>query len=508
MSGDPHSPKATLRFSDDDLACFSAASHDRNPLHLSAEYARKTAYGRPVVFGILGALVCLGHLTARPDDELTSLVLEFLSPIFPGVAYRIEIRQQTEESASVRLYDGQRAVLRLNVCFRPGSGTRPAQDHETVAPAHTEALDRRAADLVPGSGVSGCYTPDWHQLADLIARWDLADKGLSPMQVAALLWASYLIGMELPGRRALFARLALEWEPQSEAGPLSYRAVVRTLDPRFNLLRLDVALDTPTGAPTAKGELRAFVLPEARGLLDAPFERSERLAGRVALVIGASRGLGARLAQALALQGCTVVANFQRSAAEAEQLQRQLGPEGTDAPGKVVLLQGDGGDAAWCAAARQRVLADYGRLDMLICNASPALVPLWLDPGALERIHDYVARSLALVSTPLAVFLETLSEHDGRVVVLSSAAVTSPPAAWPHYVAAKSAIEGLAAVAAREYPMVHFLVARPPRLQTDLTSTPTEYQAALPPEPVAARIAAWLASPGSAGQIEILQSFT
>jgi NAD(P)-dependent dehydrogenase (short-subunit alcohol dehydrogenase family) len=498
------SDQAVIRFTDADLVCFSAASHDRNPLHCSAAYARTTAYGTSVVYGILGALACLGRLTTRPSQVMTGVVLEFLSPIFLGVDYRIEIRQETAESANVRLYDGQRAVLRINARFGPGSLPPLTPDLETVAPQHTEALEHQADSFAAGSSMSGSYAPSWIRLPELVAQWNLADKGLGPPQLAALLWSSYVIGMELPGRRALFARLSLNWEAASEATPLCYQTTIRAFDQRFNLLRLDVQLHTPTGTPIARGELRAFVLPEAPGLRDVPFQRSESLAGNVALVIGASRGLGARLVQALALQGCTVVANFQYSAAEAEQLKQQL----ADAPGKVALLQGDGGDAAWCAAARARILADYGRLDMLICNASPALIPLWLDPAALDRIHDYIGRSVALVSTPLAFFLELLSQSHGQAVVLSSAAVTAPPADWPHYVAAKSAIEGLAAVAAHEYPNVHVLVARPPRLQTSLTGTPTGYDAALPAEPVAERITRWLVEPTPAGQVEILESFT
>ena len=63
-----------LRFSPDDLELFSSASHDRNPLHMSADYARKTSYGDRIVFGstALVAMRTPGHTdestTYRLDD--------------------------------------------------------------------------------------------------------------------------------------------------------------------------------------------------------------------------------------------------------------------------------------------------------------------------------------------------------------------------------------------------------------------------------------------------------
>ncbi|MGC3974615.1 MAG: MaoC/PaaZ C-terminal domain-containing protein [Nitrospira sp.] len=45
----------TVRFTKQDLARFSGASRDRNPLHISEDYARTTPYAEPVVFGVLGS---------------------------------------------------------------------------------------------------------------------------------------------------------------------------------------------------------------------------------------------------------------------------------------------------------------------------------------------------------------------------------------------------------------------------------------------------------------------
>ena len=76
-----------LRFETGDLDLFSQASHDRNPLHLSETYARKTPFGERVVFGVLGALCCLAERDTFQDCALSSIDVHFVEPIFVGTDY-------------------------------------------------------------------------------------------------------------------------------------------------------------------------------------------------------------------------------------------------------------------------------------------------------------------------------------------------------------------------------------------------------------------------------------
>ena len=98
-SGEP-----SISFTEQDLAVFSEASGDRNPLHLSQEYARRTPYGQPVVFGCLGAMACLGHIRLPAGWSATSLEAEFLRPMFLGVMYRVETSEKEGrwEGAAIR----------------------------------------------------------------------------------------------------------------------------------------------------------------------------------------------------------------------------------------------------------------------------------------------------------------------------------------------------------------------------------------------------------------------
>jgi NADP-dependent 3-hydroxy acid dehydrogenase YdfG len=100
--------------------------------------------------------------------------------------------------------------------------------------------------------------------------------------------------------------------------------------------------------------------------------------------------------------------------------------------------------------------------------------------------------------------LELLNRSDGCVVIISSAAVENPVREWPHYVAAKRAVEALGCVASLQYPRVRTLIVRPQKLLTTLTNTPMGRLGAASPGLLANRIAARLEDPLEPGKTEIL----
>jgi hypothetical protein len=133
---------ATVRFTTQDLELFSAASHDRNPLHISEEYARTTPYGEPVVFGILGALAALGHLPDRHGMVLADVSLEFRNPMNVGVNYRIEEGETSGQQSVVKIYDAERLMMKAVFTFLPGQG-RPREISGSECSYPAEAADRK-----------------------------------------------------------------------------------------------------------------------------------------------------------------------------------------------------------------------------------------------------------------------------------------------------------------------------------------------------------------------------
>jgi len=459
----------SLRFAAEDVELFGGASHDLNPLHLSEDYARRTPFGRPVVFGILAALASLGRVGPRAGLSLSTLRLEFRMPVFADVDYAIDSRESSLEQVDLALMDGPQVVMRVTATFRQGEPDRvpagPILSVDTLA----ESLDRQSVDLVPGLTIEGGYAPEWKLAAALMQRLRLQESGLGASHVAALLCASYL----------------------------ERRSHLMTADVRFGGGETDAAV----GEIVA--QVRQDVPPLTLQMVESVLPRSEALVGKLGLVIGASRGLGAALCLSLASQGCTVLASFHKSGAEAQRLQDAA----SAASGRIQTVRGDAADLAWCEELRGLVERDFGRLDFLICNAAPALLPMRLHPRSVSRVDDYVAESLRLVSVPVAVFLPLVSTHAGWLVTISSSAVGAPPADWPHYVSAKFAVEGLTRAAAADQRAASYLIARPPRLRTELLNTPLGHEGASPPERVAARIVQQLMGPPGAGRVQMLEAF-
>ncbi|MCA1685460.1 MAG: SDR family NAD(P)-dependent oxidoreductase, partial [Planctomycetia bacterium] len=152
--------------------------------------------------------------------------------------------------------------------------------------------------------------------------------------------------------------------------------------------------------------------------------------------------------------------------------------------------------------------AEGRAIDILICNASPALRNLGFGLGSVDRVRAFVDRGFAAACVPMAGFLGGMAARGGRVAVISSA-VADPaardfPPDWPHYLAAKYAVEGLVRAVAAQTPGVHFLVVRPPRLLTDQTNTTNGRLGAVPVEGVAAEVVRRLCAPAGPGVPEFL----
>ena len=199
---------------------------------------------------------------------------------------------------------------------------------------------------------------------------------------------------------------------------------------------------------------------------------------RVALVTGASRGLGRALAGELVRRGWHVVVDARDAARLASAV------EEFQVPDAVTALAGDVSDPA-----HRRELADAvdkaGRLDLLVNNASV------LGPSPQPRLADYpldILEQVYAVNTiaPVAMLqlvLSQLEERGGRIVDISSDAAVEAYGGWGGYGSAKAALDQLTAVLAVEHPNLRIYALDPGDMATDLQ------QQAFPGEDVSDRAA-------------------
>lgn len=174
-----------------------------------------------------------------------------------------------------------------------------------------------------------------------------------------------------------------------------------------------------------------------------------RLAGRVALVTGGGKGIGAVYCRGLAREGALVAAaDIDREAAEV--VARQLRDEG----GQAIGLGVDVADQARVEAMVQATVRQLGRLDILVNNAAlyTALLPkrpFWeLKAEDWDRVLRVNVTSLFLCSKAALPYLKE-SGH-GRIINISSGTVFVGTPGFLHYVASKAAVIGLTRSMARE----------------------------------------------------------
>ena len=171
---------------------------------------------------------------------------------------------------------------------------------------------------------------------------------------------------------------------------------------------------------------------------------SARLADKVAIVTGGSRGIGRSIAAALSAEGAAVVINYRSDTAAAEQVVRGIGESG----GRAVAMRADIAAAGTAEALFSQAEASFGRVDILVCNAGVAAVgPLTgIQDADYDRIYGVNVRSLVFLLRAAA---RSLSDH-GRIVTLSSTIAAFPREGVALYASSKAAIRALTEVAAIE----------------------------------------------------------
>jgi 3-oxoacyl-[acyl-carrier protein] reductase len=165
---------------------------------------------------------------------------------------------------------------------------------------------------------------------------------------------------------------------------------------------------------------------------------------KIALVTGASRGIGAAIARRLADDGCTVLVNYAGDAASAEQLVSEIEQAG----GRAVTAQGDVSDAAAVARMFDAAQAAYGGVDVVVNNAGiMQLAPL---AQADDRLFDsQIAVNLKGTFNMLREAASRLRDG-GRIVNLSSSVVGLYQPGYGVYAATKAAVEAMTHVLSKE----------------------------------------------------------
>src|ERR1700675_4897279 len=142
---------------------------------------------------------------------------------------------------------------------------------------------------------------------------------------------------------------------------------------------------------------------------------SKKLEGKIALITGGSRGIGAAIAKRLAADGAKVAITYTKGADAAAAVVKEIERTG----GKAIAIQADAADAGAGKAAVEKTVATFGRLDVLVNNAGTA-IPKTFEETTLEemdRVLDINVRGV-FVATQAA--LKHMNKG-GRIIMIGSA---------------------------------------------------------------------------------------
>lgn len=304
----------------------------------------------------------------------------------------------------------------------------------------TECVSRTitSEDVAAFARLSG-DTNALHLDDEFAARTEFAQRVVHGFLHASLL--STLVGTKLPGRGALYTSQTIEFtRPVFIGDTVEARATIEKIDRDTRLVTLCTEIINQHGHCVLRGRAQVKVLrfaseSRAESAAAAPLTNG-LLAGRKALVTGASRGIGRAVARLLARHGAHVWINYHKSTAAAEDLAAEISAAG----GRCRTLRADVTDQNDVDRLLAAV-ADDGRLDILVNNAGPKIQSASFDQlrwGDMAAAHDSIVGSAFRVTQAA---LPALKTSGGAVVnILTSAALGRTAHHWLPYVSAKAAL--------------------------------------------------------------------
>src|SRR6058998_118642 len=199
---------------------------------------------------------------------------------------------------------------------------------------------------------------------------------------------------------------------------------------------------------------------------------SKKLEGKIALITGGSRGIGAAIAKRLAADGADVAITYTKGADAAASVVKEIERAGR----KAIAIQADATDAGAVEAAVEKVVGTFGRLDVLVNNAGTA-IPKRFEETTLEeldRVIDINVRG-TLVATQAAL---KHMKSGGRIIMIGSAVGERAlvPGLVP-YAATKGAVKIFTQALSREVANRNVTVnnVQPGPIDTDLNPAASEW---------------------------------
>lgn len=437
---------------------------DYSAIHMNGEFARRTRYRERIVHGMLPValayMLCVHRCGSEKSGEKTAgnkrlakLTCRFVGSLRVGDSValtlmddaaadqiRFEVRSATDHSLAT---SGQFVFARCEIDEANARGT----DAAVLFPQRLDEQIRSPAGMAAGTeetlafeGTRAC-TQIWLDVLPPALR-DWFGNGEIDANFSAALSVSTLIGMRLPGRFATFTDLTAEFSANIRSGEtVSLRGTVTDSLTSTNRARLALAW-IRDGVEVGRGQANTLVLPVNTTLVPiASMKQATSLGieGKVALVTGASRGIGEVTAKLLAMHGAKTVVHYFGGQSDAQAVVADILENG----GTALPIRADLRDAASIERMFGKIQCEYGGVDILVNNAVAQFSPKGLlSISAQDYLKELNVSLFGMHECCRRAIAHMQVQRWGKIVNLGTIVTEVPVTGQNIYITAKAAIGG------------------------------------------------------------------
>lgn len=445
-----------IELSNELVVAFADATGDYSSIHTSPHFARKTRFREPIVHGMLPLLLILRRILATEGmatSRLQSVSCRFRDAVRVGERIRLEADRlsdapSTWSLAARRVLDGSLVMSGSAALVDDQQDTSSAGESDGILATPVEEKQHTLADLAVGNTDRLVFRPNPFAFGRLLR---LADAHIekeprtifADRSATALMLLSTLIGMRLPGRYATFLDAEVSFSDRFGDSPdtvLEGRVV--DILPSGSRMRLEMTW-SQNGRTVGTGKASTMIGAAAYPGVSCTQIRAEHMRlgieGRVALVTGASRGIGEASAKALAMSGACVAVHYFRGRADAEAIVADIAGNG----GRAMAVPADLTDSSSIASMFDLVEQAFGPVDILVNNAVGDFAPKLVQD---LRTDDYLAELSVSLFGMHACSIRALPhmrrQRWGKIINMGTIATELPVASQSKYITAKSAVVG------------------------------------------------------------------
>src|ERR1700688_283100 len=190
---------------------------------------------------------------------------------------------------------------------------------------------------------------------------------------------------------------------------------------------------------------KIWLMPDEHMSNSRRWTMSKKLEGKIALITGGSRGIGAAVAKRLATDGANIAITYAKDAKAASAVVKAIERAGQ----KAIAIQADATDADAVAAAVEKTVATFGRLDVLVNNAGTAIPKAFVETTLeeMDRVLDINVRGV-FVATQAA--LKHMNEGGAIIMIVSAVGERAVAPGLVPYAATKGAVKMFTQALSRE----------------------------------------------------------